>query len=77
METEQPGLFAAGDVRAQAARQIVSSAGDGATAAIRADHYLSERGVPARAAVGAASEGTSAAASEGTSAAASEGTSAD
>lgn len=40
METEHPGLFAAGDVRAQAARQIVSSAGDGATAAIRADHFL-------------------------------------
>lgn len=48
METEQPGLFVAGDVRAQAARQIVSSAGDGATAAIRADHYLSEHfGSPA------------------------------
>jgi thioredoxin reductase (NADPH) len=41
METEVPGLFAAGDVRADSARQVVSAAGDGATAAIRADHYLS------------------------------------
>lgn len=43
METEQPGLFVAGDVRVDAARQVISAAGDGATAAIRADHYLSER----------------------------------
>ncbi len=41
METEQPGLYAAGDVRVDAARQIVSAAGDGATAAIRADQYIS------------------------------------
>ncbi|MQA00368.1 MAG: thioredoxin-disulfide reductase [Dehalococcoidia bacterium] len=41
METPVPGLFVAGDVRAEAARQLVSAAGDGATAAIRADHYLS------------------------------------
>jgi thioredoxin reductase (NADPH) len=43
METELPGLYAAGDVRANSARQVVTAAGDGATAAIRADHYLSER----------------------------------
>jgi thioredoxin reductase (NADPH) len=42
METKVPGLYVAGDVRADAARQVVSSAGDGATAAIRADHYISE-----------------------------------
>ena len=46
-----PGIFAAGDVRQNAARQVVSSAGDGATAAIRADHYISDHykgvGVPA------------------------------
>ncbi|MBI1886644.1 MAG: thioredoxin-disulfide reductase [Chloroflexi bacterium] len=41
METELPGLFAAGDVRQNSARQVVSSAGDGATAAIAADHYIS------------------------------------
>jgi thioredoxin reductase (NADPH) len=40
METNVPGVFAAGDVRVNAARQVVSSAGDGATAAIRADHYI-------------------------------------
>jgi thioredoxin reductase (NADPH) len=42
METELPGLFAAGDIRADSARQVVSAAGDGATAAIRADHYINE-----------------------------------
>ena len=41
METAVPGLFAAGDIRSDSARQVVSAAGDGATAAIRADHYLS------------------------------------
>ena len=43
METNVPGLYAAGDVRHNAARQVVSSAGDGATAAIRADQYISEK----------------------------------
>jgi thioredoxin reductase (NADPH) len=42
METNVPGIFAAGDIRANAARQVVTSAGDGATAAIRADHYISD-----------------------------------
>ncbi len=42
MQTKTPGVFAAGDVRAQSARQVVSAAGDGATAAIRADHYLND-----------------------------------
>jgi thioredoxin reductase (NADPH) len=42
METNVPGIFAAGDIRVNAARQVVSSAGDGATAAIRADHYISD-----------------------------------
>jgi thioredoxin reductase (NADPH) len=41
METNVPGIYAAGDIRANAARQVVTSAGDGATAAIRADHYIS------------------------------------
>lgn len=41
MESERPGLFIGGDVRTDSSKQVVSSAGDGATAAIRADHYLS------------------------------------
>jgi len=41
METSVPGIFAAGDIRNNSARQVVASAGDGATAAIRADHYIS------------------------------------
>jgi thioredoxin reductase (NADPH) len=43
METEVPGIFAAGDIRANSARQVVTAAGDGATAAIRADHYITNR----------------------------------
>jgi thioredoxin reductase (NADPH) len=42
METNVPGIFAAGDIRANSARQVVSAAGDGATAAIRADHYITD-----------------------------------
>ncbi len=34
MRTDQPGLFAAGDVRQNSARQVASSVGDGVTAAI-------------------------------------------
>ena len=41
METGLPGLYAAGDARQNSARQVVSSAGDGATAAIAAEHYIS------------------------------------
>ncbi|MFB3053491.1 MAG: thioredoxin-disulfide reductase [Dehalococcoidia bacterium] len=41
METELPGLYVAGDARRNSARQVVSSAGDGATAAIAGEHYLS------------------------------------
>ncbi len=43
METSVPGIFAVGDARRNAARQVVTSAGDGATAAIRVDQYLSEK----------------------------------
>jgi thioredoxin reductase (NADPH) len=42
METNVPGIFAAGDIRANSARQVITSAGDGATAAIRADHYITD-----------------------------------
>ena len=43
MRTQLPGLFAAGDVRAGAAGQAISAAGDGATAAVSAHRYLAER----------------------------------
>jgi len=41
MKTSVPGIFAAGDVRQNSARQVASSVGDGVTAAIAADHYIS------------------------------------
>jgi thioredoxin reductase (NADPH) len=40
MRTELPGVFAAGDIRANSASQAIASAGDGATAAIAARRYL-------------------------------------
>ena len=43
MDTPQPGLFAAGDIRQQSAAQLVASAGDGATAAIAAHRYIRSR----------------------------------
>ena len=43
MDTPQPGLFAAGDIRQQSASQLVASAGDGATAAIAAFRYINSR----------------------------------
>jgi thioredoxin reductase (NADPH) len=42
MRTKQPGLFAAGDLRQNSARQVASSVGDGVTAAIAADHYITD-----------------------------------
>ena len=40
MRTPLPGLFAAGDIRQSSAAQLVSAAGDGATAAIAAHRYI-------------------------------------
>lgn len=40
METSVPGLFAAGDIRIDAPKQVVCAAGDGATAGIGAIAYL-------------------------------------
>lgn len=42
MRTSTRGLFVAGDLRSQSSRQVISAAGDGATAAIAADQYLSD-----------------------------------
>ncbi|MBO5796980.1 MAG: FAD-dependent oxidoreductase, partial [Clostridia bacterium] len=41
-ETDIPGLFVAGDVRAKRCRQLVTAAGDGAAAAVAAERWLSE-----------------------------------
>lgn len=43
MKTNIPGLFAAGDVRTQASKQVVCAAGDGATAALQAIAYLEHK----------------------------------
>jgi len=46
MDTEVPGVYAAGDIRQNSASQIASSAGDGATAAIGAFRYIAGRQWP-------------------------------
>lgn len=40
MRTSQDGIFACGDVRKKLLRQVVTAAGDGATAAFSAQHYV-------------------------------------
>jgi thioredoxin reductase (NADPH) len=40
METDIPGIFAAGDVRANSPMQVVTAVSDGATAAMRLLKYL-------------------------------------
>ena len=42
MKTELDGLYAAGDIRQDSAAQAITSAGDGATAAIAAYRYIKE-----------------------------------
>ena len=42
MKTQRDGLYAAGDVRENSASQAITSAGDGATAAIAAHRYIKE-----------------------------------
>ncbi len=44
MRTPLEGIFAAGDIRQNSAAQLVSAAGDGATAAIAAQRYIEGRG---------------------------------
>lgn len=43
METAVPGVYAAGDIRQHSSSQLVSAAGDGATAAIAAHRYITGR----------------------------------
>ena len=43
MHTSVEGLYAAGDVRMDAAKQVVCAAGDGAVAGMQALHYVQER----------------------------------
>ena len=47
METAVPGLYAVGDIRQSSASQLVSAAGDGATAAIAAFRYIRGKRWPA------------------------------
>ena len=42
METEIPGIFAAGDTRSNSGLQVVAAAGDGAIAAMSAGRYLAQ-----------------------------------
>lgn len=44
MRTSVPGLFAAGDLRIEAPKQVVCAAGDGAAAALQAISYVDEKG---------------------------------
>lgn len=48
METNLPGVYAAGDVRAKALRQVVTAAADGAIAASQADAWLQKSREEAR-----------------------------
>jgi len=43
METEIRGLFAAGDIRKNSSQQAIAAAGEGATAALAAEKFLSEQ----------------------------------
>ena len=43
MKTSVPGLFAAGDMRIEAPKQVVSAAGDGAVAALQVISYIQEQ----------------------------------
>ena len=40
METNTPGIYAAGDIRSGSIRQVIAACGDGAVAAVSTDRYL-------------------------------------
>ncbi|MEJ2745556.1 MAG: thioredoxin-disulfide reductase [bacterium] len=46
MRASTPGIFAAGDVRAGSVRQVAAAVGDGVTAIIHAEQFLSAQGSP-------------------------------
>jgi len=48
METRVPGLYAAGDVRTQLARQITTAVGDATTAAIAAEQWIGDQAFKAQ-----------------------------
>jgi len=43
METEIPGILAAGDIRSDSARQAITATGDGATAAFYAEKFITQQ----------------------------------
>jgi len=43
MATNVPGIFAAGDIREKALRQVITAAADGAIAAVSAEKYIEEK----------------------------------
>ena len=43
METDLPGVYAAGDIRQKSLRQVVTAAADGAIAAVQAGKYIEEK----------------------------------
>ena len=43
METQVPGVYAVGDIRQHSSSQLVSAAGDGATAALAAHRYITTK----------------------------------
>jgi thioredoxin reductase (NADPH) len=43
MCTPLPGIYAAGDIRSKNSRQIINAAGEGATAELSAEHYISNQ----------------------------------
>ena len=43
MNTNIPGVFAAGDLRKKTVRQVVTAASDGAIAGINAEKYIAEQ----------------------------------